>query len=77
MAPGFLLCCSPCPGSLADSGKGGLSQEEKEEQDARSCYVGNVDYLATPEELQNHFQSCGTINRVTILCDKYSGNPKG
>ncbi len=30
-------------------------------------YVGNVDYSCTPEELQMHFQSCGTVNRVTIL----------
>lgn len=51
--------------------------ESKESVDARSIYVGNVDYNATPEELQNHFQGCGTINRVTILCDKYTGHPKG
>jgi RNA recognition motif-containing protein len=36
-----------------------------------------VDYGATPEEIQAHFQSCGTINRVTILCDKFTGHPKG
>ncbi|CAG8623966.1 18154_t:CDS:2 [Acaulospora morrowiae] len=53
------------------------SEDDKEAIDARSIYVGNVDYAATPEDLQNHFQSCGTINRVTILCDKYSGHPKG
>eukprot|EP01097_Dermamoeba_algensis_P006514 TRINITY_DN407_c0_g1_i2.p1 TRINITY_DN407_c0_g1~~TRINITY_DN407_c0_g1_i2.p1 ORF type:complete len:141 (-),score=15.58 TRINITY_DN407_c0_g1_i2:135-557(-) len=47
------------------------------EVDKRSIYVGNVDYAATPEELQAHFQSCGTINRVTILCDKWTGHPKG
>lgn len=47
----------------------------KEEVDARSIFVGNVDYSATPEELQQHFQSCGTVNRVTILTDKF-GNPK-
>lgn len=23
------------------------------------------------------FASCGTINRVTILCDKFTGHPKG
>ena len=39
-------------------------------------YVGNVDYAVTPEELQVHFQSCGTVNRVTILSDRF-GNPKG
>lgn len=36
-----------------------------------------MDYSATPEEIQQHFASCGSINRVTILCDKFSGNPKG
>jgi len=50
---------------------------DSKDVDKRSIYVGNVDYGATPEELQSHFQSCGTINRVTILCDKYSGHPKG
>lgn len=45
--------------------------------DSRSVYVGNVDWGSTPEELQSHFQSCGTINRITILCDKWTGQPKG
>ncbi|GAO48549.1 RNP domain-containing protein [Saitoella complicata NRRL Y-17804] len=54
-----------------------LLEENKEEVDSRSVYVGNVDYAATPEEIQAHFSSCGTINRVTILCDKYTGHPKG
>lgn len=40
-------------------------------------YVGQVDYDATPNELQSHFEACGTINRVTILCDKFTGRPKG
>eukprot|EP00236_Picocystis_salinarum_P002385 CAMPEP_0183831486 /NCGR_PEP_ID=MMETSP0807_2-20130328/4703_1 /TAXON_ID=88271 /ORGANISM="Picocystis salinarum, Strain CCMP1897" /LENGTH=236 /DNA_ID=CAMNT_0026076975 /DNA_START=47 /DNA_END=758 /DNA_ORIENTATION=- len=55
---------------------GGLDPKEKEEVDSRSVYVGNVDYSCTPEELQQHFKSCGTVNRVTILTDKL-GNPKG
>jgi polyadenylate-binding protein 2 len=36
-----------------------------------------VDYGSTPEEIQAHFASCGTINRVTILLDKFTGHPKG
>jgi len=52
------------------------TQADREEADARSVYVGNVDYACTPEELQQHFQSCGTVNRVTILTDKF-GSPKG
>lgn len=50
---------------------------DKEAVDARSVYVGNVDWGSTPEEIQAHFQSCGTINRITILCDKWTGQPKG
>ena len=54
-----------------------LSIEEKQEIDGRSVYVGNVDYGASAEELEAHFHGCGTINRVTILCNKADGHPKG
>lgn len=52
-------------------------RENKEDIDARSIFVGNVDYGASPEEIQAHFQTCGSINRVTILLDKFTGHPKG
>ncbi|TMW84449.1 hypothetical protein EJD97_025182 [Solanum chilense] len=52
------------------------TQDEKEEVDLRSIYVGNVDYACKPGEVQQHFQVCGTVNRVTILTDKF-GQPKG
>ncbi|KAI9739425.1 MAG: cytoplasmic RNA-binding protein [Claussenomyces sp. TS43310] len=52
-------------------------REDKEDIDSRSIFVGNVDYSASPEEIQAHFQSCGSINRVTILLDKFTGQPKG
>ncbi|KAG7696279.1 hypothetical protein KL930_003305 [Ogataea haglerorum] len=54
-----------------------LDFAEREAIDARSIYVGSVDYAATPEELHSHFQDVGSINRITILTDKYTGNPKG
>jgi len=54
-----------------------LSLEEKKEIDERSIYVGNVDYGATAEELEAHFHGCGSMNRVTILCNKADGHPKG
>ncbi|KAB1670189.1 hypothetical protein ERO13_D12G198400v2 [Gossypium hirsutum] len=63
-------------GAVQDSSSASASQAEKEEVDSRSIYVGNVDYACTPEEVQQHFQSCGTVNRVTILTDKF-GQPKG
>lgn len=52
-------------------------RESKEDIDSRSIFVGNVDYGASPEEIQAHFQTCGPINRVTILLDKFTGQPKG
>ncbi|KAF8412907.1 hypothetical protein HHK36_000879 [Tetracentron sinense] len=63
-------------GAVQDPSGSSASQAEKEEVDSRSIYVGNVDYACTPEEVQQHFQSCGTVNRVTILTDKF-GQPKG
>merc|ERR1712226_1106992 len=53
------------------------SLEEKIEADARSIYVGQVEYSATAEEVELHFRGCGALNRVTILCDKFTGHPKG
>jgi polyadenylate-binding protein 2 len=63
-------------GMYEDPSGATATQAEKEEVDSRSIYVGNVDYACTPEEVQQHFQSCGTVNRVTILTDKF-GQPKG
>uniref|UniRef100_A0A8C5Z7W5 PABPN1 like, cytoplasmic n=1 Tax=Marmota marmota marmota TaxID=9994 RepID=A0A8C5Z7W5_MARMA len=36
-----------------------------------------VDYGGTARELEAHFHHCGQVYRVTILCDKFSGHPKG
>uniref|UniRef100_A0A452EJE1 PABPN1 like, cytoplasmic n=1 Tax=Capra hircus TaxID=9925 RepID=A0A452EJE1_CAPHI len=36
-----------------------------------------VDYGGTAQELEAYFNHCGEIHRVTILCDKFSGHPKG
>nr|XP_059858704.1 polyadenylate-binding protein 2-like [Delphinus delphis] len=57
---------SPPPGN---AGPVIMSIEEKMEADARSIYVGNVDNGATAEELEAHFNGCGSVNHVTILCD--------
>ncbi|GMH05936.1 hypothetical protein Nepgr_007776 [Nepenthes gracilis] len=59
-----------------DPASASANMASREEVDSRSVFVGNVDYACTPEEVQQHFQSCGTVNRVTILTDKF-GQPKG
>lgn len=65
-------------GSLPDSTAPlAMSLKDKTEADKRSVYVANVDYGATEEELRTHFHGCGFINRVTIVCNKFNGRPKG
>lgn len=77
------------PNEAGEAGEGGdveaaedgdnkhLSIQERQEIDNRSIYVGNIDYAATPEELQELFKECGTINRITILTNKMTGVPLG
>jgi polyadenylate-binding protein 2 len=60
-----------------DEQNNNLKGEDKEDIDSRSIFVNNVDFGASPEEIQAHFQSCGSINRVTILLNKFTGKPKG
>merc|ERR1712060_957265 len=58
-------------------GKGSAIPANGPEADVASIYVGNVDYSTRPEELQTFFASCGAVQRVTILTDKWTGHPKG
>ena len=52
---------------LSPTGNLNLSFEEKIEVDNKSVYIGNVDYCATAEELEQHFRGCGSINRVAYV----------
>ena len=52
---------------LSPTGNLNLSFEEKIEVDNKSVYIGNVDYGATAEELEQHFHGCGSINRVAYF----------
>ncbi|NWI77510.1 EPA2A protein, partial [Dryoscopus gambensis] len=74
MSPEADTCPSVRDQSLLSTALFPLTTKEKVEADQRSIYV---DYGGTAEELESHFNSCGHINRVTILCDKFSGHPKG
>eukprot|EP01115_Flamella_aegyptia_P008568 TRINITY_DN35813_c0_g1_i1.p1 TRINITY_DN35813_c0_g1~~TRINITY_DN35813_c0_g1_i1.p1 ORF type:complete len:216 (-),score=65.74 TRINITY_DN35813_c0_g1_i1:61-708(-) len=62
---------------ISSSGNAPPSAETQKSIDSRSVYVSNVDYGCTDEELGAHFKSCGTITRITIIKDKYTGHPKG
>lgn len=45
--------------------------------DENSIHVGNLPERTTPDDLQAHFKTCGDVKRITIICDKWTGRPKG
>ncbi|KAK1748932.1 polyadenylate-binding protein [Skeletonema marinoi] len=63
--------------STSAAAEGKKSEADTASKDGHSIYVGQVDYSTTPEELLAHFESCGTVERVTLVCDKFTGKPKG
>ncbi|CDJ60088.1 RNA-binding protein, putative [Eimeria maxima] len=67
----------PGEGGAADGAAAAAAAAAANDADKRSVYVGNVDYSATPADLQEHFKGCGPINRITIMVDKFTGHPKG
>lgn len=40
-------------------------------------YVGNMSYNTTEEDLRLSFDAFGKVETITIIKDKYSGQPKG
>lgn len=53
------------------------AEKERKDIDSRSIFISNVDFSVTPVELQEQFASCGVVKRVTILTNKFTGQPKG
>ncbi|PIC33674.1 hypothetical protein B9Z55_013570 [Caenorhabditis nigoni] len=50
--------------------------EEQKEIDARSVFVGNVDFGSSIAEVEEHFKGCGVIIRTTIPKDKFTKRQK-
>ena len=42
-----------------------------------NIYVGNLSFDVKEENLQTAFEAFGKVNSVTIVRDKYSGQPRG
>lgn len=42
-----------------------------------NLYVGNLSHEATEEDLQEAFAAFGQVRSVTIIKDKFSGEPRG
>ena len=42
-----------------------------------NIYVGNLSHSATEENIRQAFEPFGEVSSVTIVKDKYSGQPRG
>jgi RNA recognition motif-containing protein len=42
-----------------------------------NIYVGNLSHEASPESLRQAFEAFGQVSSVTIVKDRYSGQPRG
>ena len=73
-----LSSSSPSSSTFSPSGSASspLSTGSSAESDARSVYVGSVDYSSTRDELTSLFSSCGPVLRVTLPTTA-QGHPKG
>ncbi len=43
----------------------------------KDIFVGNLDYETSEDELRQLFAAYGPVNRVSIVTDRYSGQPRG
>ena len=60
-----------CKGDLEE-----LEEDETNEPDTRSIFIGNVHFNTSVDELKELFANCGNIERATIAEDK-QGYSKG
>lgn len=40
-------------------------------------YVGNLPFTATEENVRNHFAAHGTVEKVSLINDRETGQPRG
>ena len=43
----------------------------------KDIFVGNLDYKTSEDELRQLFAAYGPVDRVSIVIDRYSGQPRG
>jgi hypothetical protein len=43
----------------------------------KDIFVGNLDHETSEEELRQLFAAYGPVDRVRIVTDRYSGQPRG
>jgi RNA recognition motif-containing protein len=52
-------------------------QIRKEKPKMKNIYVGNVSFNATEESIRALFETHGTVERVSLVTDRDTGQPRG
>ena len=50
---------------------------DSSDKSARSCFVGNIPYEATEEQLKEVFSNVGPVMSFKLVFDRDSGKPRG
>lgn len=53
------------------------SATKSQDLNKKSIMVKNIDFEATLDEIEKLFNKFGLVNKITLICDKYSGRSKG
>ncbi|ETO09986.1 hypothetical protein RFI_27390 [Reticulomyxa filosa] len=68
---------NPLHTSTEANGEASQQKEDQKVLDDRSVFVKNIDEKVDADELKKYFETCGAVERVTILTNKFTGQPKG
>ena len=66
-----------CGGSLVPCGASFRKDECQVERRFVNIFVGNLDYRTTQDQLQAAFAQYGSVDRVNIVTDRDTGQPRG
>lgn len=44
---------------------------------SKKIYVGNLPFSATEDEVREKFSEFGTVDSVSLITDRYTGQPRG
>jgi cold-inducible RNA-binding protein len=61
----------------AQNGECSVLRERKRKKRMTNIFVGNLSYQTTQEDLQQAFSQYGGVERVNIVTDRDSGQPRG
>jgi RNA recognition motif-containing protein len=67
----------PVPPLTSDTCRNSLFCKFEREKSMKNIFVGNLSFTATEDAVRSMFEAYGTVERVSIVTDRETGQPKG